>query len=51
MAKTHSIRTDTGVTITFPSELAERDGYIDFTRGEDGRLTITISKVSKIDNR
>ena len=51
MAKTHSIRTDTGVTITFPSELAEREGYIDFTRGEDGRLTITISKVSKIDNR
>jgi len=51
MAKTHSIRTDTGVTITFPSELAEREGYIDFSRGADGRLTITISNVSKIDNR
>ena len=51
MAKTHSIRTDTGVTITFPSELADRKGYIDFTREDDGRLTITISNVSRIDNR
>ena len=51
MAKTHSIRTDTGVTITFPSELADRKGYIDFTRGDDGRLTITIANVSRIDNR
>ena len=51
MAKTHSIRTDTGVTITFPSELADRKGYIEFTRGGDGRMTITISNVSRIDNR
>ncbi len=51
MAKTHSIRTDTGITITFPSELAEREGFIDFSRSENGRLTITISNVARIDNR
>ena len=51
MAKTHSIRTDTGVTITFPSDLADRKGFIDFSRGDDGQLTITISHVSRIDNR
>ncbi|MBQ3338926.1 MAG: nucleoid-associated protein [Atopobiaceae bacterium] len=51
MAKTHSLRTAPGVTSTFPSELADRKGYIDFTRGDDGRLTITIANVSRIDNR
>lgn len=51
MAKSHRIRTDTGVEITFPSDLVDRPGYLDFTRGEDGRLTITISNVARIDNR
>ncbi|MBQ9004936.1 MAG: nucleoid-associated protein [Atopobiaceae bacterium] len=51
MAKSHRIRTDTGIEITFPSDLVDRPGYIDFTREEDGRLTITISNVARIDNR
>lgn len=51
MAKNHRIRTDTGVEITFPSDLIDRPGYLEFTRGEDGRLTITISNVARIDNR
>jgi nucleoid-associated protein YejK len=51
MAKSHHIRTDTGVDITFPSDLVERPGYLEFVRGEDGRLTITIGNVARIDNR
>ena len=51
MAKTHRIRTDTGVEISFPSDLPDRPGYIEFTREDDGRLTITISNVARIDNR
>ena len=51
MAKNHRIRTDTGIEITFPSDLVDRPGYIDFTREDDGRLTITISNVARIDNR
>ena len=51
MAKTHRIRTDTGVEISFPSDLPDRPGYIEFTREDDGRLTITIANVTRIDNR
>lgn len=51
MAKTHRIRTDTGVEISFPSDLPDRPGYLEFTREDDGRLTITIANVTRIDNR
>lgn len=51
LTRSHRIRTDTGVEITFPSELAERPGYLDFSTGADGRVTITIGNVSKIENR
>lgn len=51
MAKSHRIRTDTGVEITFPSDLVDRPGYLQFDRGDNGRLTITIGNVARIDNR
>ena len=51
LTKSHKIRTDTGVEITFPSELAERPGYLDFSTDAEGRITITVGNVAKIENR
>lgn len=51
LAKSHKIRTDTGIEITFPSELTEKPGYIEFTNEPDGRISITIKNVSSIENR
>ena len=51
LTKSHKIRTDTGIEITFPSELTEKPGYIDFSTGEDGRISITIGNVARIENR
>lgn len=51
LAKNHRIRTDTGVEISFPATLAEREGYIEFTREDDGHITISIKGVAHIENR
>ena len=51
LTKSHKIRTDTGVEITFPSELADRPGYLDFSTDAEGRITITVGNVARIENR
>ena len=51
LTRTHRIRTDTGVEIAFPSELAERPGYLDFSTDAEGRITITVGNVAHIENR
>ena len=51
LTKTHRIRTDTGIEIAFPSDLADKPGYIDFSTEPDGRLSITIRNVVSIENR
>lgn len=51
LTRNHRIRTDTGIEITFPSDLAEKPGYIDFATGSDGRICITIGNVARIENR
>lgn len=51
LTRSHKIRTDTGVEITFPSELAERPGYLDFSTDAEGRITITVGNVARIENR
>ena len=51
LTKSHQIRTDTGVEITFPSELAERPGYLDFSTDAEGRITITVGNVAKIEQK
>ena len=51
LTKSHKIRTDTGVEITFPSELAERPGYLDFSTDAEGRITITVGNVAKIEQK
>ena len=51
LAKNHKIRTDTGIEITFPSELTGNPDYLEFETGPDGRISITIRNVAKIENR
>ena len=51
LTKTHHIRTDTGIDITFPAELPGRPGYIEFERDAEGRLVITMRHIARIENR
>ncbi|MGI6230292.1 MAG: nucleoid-associated protein [Tractidigestivibacter sp.] len=51
LTKMHRIKTDTGVEISFPSELTDRPGYIEFSRETDGSISITIKNVARIENR
>lgn len=51
LTRSHKIKTDTGVEITFPSELADKPGYLDFSRDAEGRITITVGNVAAIENR
>ena len=47
----HKIKTDTGIGITFPSDLADKPGYLDFATGADGTITITVGNVAHIENK
>lgn len=51
LAKSHKIKTDTGIEITFPSDLADKPGYLDFVTGSDGTITISIGNVAHIENK
>lgn len=51
LAKNHKIKTDTGIEITFPSDLADKPGYLDFSTGADGTISITIGNVAQIENK
>ena len=51
IAKNHKIRTDTGIEISFPSNLTDRPGYLEFSHETDGRITISIKNVAHIENR
>ncbi len=51
MTKSHRIRTDTGIEVTFPSEYAQRPELISFERDEDGTMRITLKGIAHIENR
>ncbi len=51
LAKNHRIRTDTGIDITFPSEMSTNEDYLLFTHEEDGTMSIVIRNVRGIENR
>ena len=51
LAKSHRIRTDTGIEISFPSEYAADDTYIEFMADAQGRVSILIKNVGSIENR
>ncbi len=51
LTKSHRIKTDTGIEITFPSELTEKPGYLEFTTEPDGHISIVIGNVARIENK
>lgn len=50
LAKSHRIRTDTGIDITFPSAYASDQHYIEFAQDREGGIQITIH-AAHIENR
>lgn len=51
MVKSHRIRTDTGIEITFPSEYSSSPEYIEFINEADGTLSIELRNIGSIENR
>ncbi len=51
LTKSHRIRTDTGIDISFPSEYSSSPDYLAFERADDGTISIIIRNVTSIENR
>lgn len=51
LAKSHRIRTDTGIEITFPSEYSTNPDYIEFITEADGSMSIELKRIGSIENR
>lgn len=51
MTRSHRIRTDTGIEITFPSEYARKPELIEFETEPDGTMRITLKGIAHIENR
>ncbi len=49
--KSHKIKTDTGIEITFPSEYVENTEYIQFINHPDGTISIELKHIGKIINK
>ena len=50
-AKSHKIRTDTGIDITFPAEYGENPDFIEFVSGPNGLINIELKNIGHIGNR
>ena len=51
MGKSHRIRTDTGIEITFPSEYSTNPEFIEFVTEADGSISIELRNIGSIENR
>ena len=51
VAKSHKIRTDTGIELTFPAEYSRNPEYLTFTSEADGTVTIQLKNIGSIENR
>ena len=51
VAKSHKIRTDTGIDITFPAEYGENPDFIEFVSGPNGLINIELKNIGHIENR
>ncbi len=49
--KSQKIKTDTGIEITFPSEYAGNDDFIEFINQPDGTISIAVKNIGKIMTR
>lgn len=50
-AKSHRIRTDTGIEVIFPSEYSTNPEFIEFITEADGSLSIELKNIGSIENR
>ena len=51
VAKSHKIRTDTGIEVTFPAELGENPDFIEFSSAPNGLINIALKNIGRIENR
>jgi len=51
VAKSHKIRTDTGIEITFPAAYSRNPEYLTFTSEADGTYSISMRNIGHIENR
>lgn len=51
VAKTHKIRTDTGIEISFPAEYSRNSDFIEFSSEPNGLISIEVKNISNIENR
>lgn len=49
--RTHKIRTDTGIEISFPVDYFDNQDYMEFINNPDGTLSIQLKNIGKIINR
>ena len=49
--RSHRIRTDTGIEITFPSEYSTNPDFIEFVTQSDGSMSIELKNIGHIENR
>lgn len=50
VVKSHRIKTDTGIIVTFPSEYSDNPDYIKFVSELDGHISIELRNISSIEN-
>ena len=51
VAKSHKIRTDTGIEITFPAEMLRNTEYVQFVNEPNGLISIELKNIGHIENR
>ena len=49
--RNHRIRTDTGITISFPAELVSNTDLIEFVNEPNGLISISLKNIGSIENR
>lgn len=49
--KTHKIKTDTGIEITFPADYFQNEDYIEFINNPDGTISIQLKNIGKLINK
>ncbi|MDD3428876.1 MAG: nucleoid-associated protein [Oscillospiraceae bacterium] len=49
--RSHRIKTDTGIEITFPVEFFDNSEYIEFISSPDGKIRIELKNINNIENK
>ena len=49
--KSHKIKTDTGIEISFPADYTSNSDYIEFINNPDGTISIELKNIGKIVNK